>query len=100
MRKKDGIVIFKDWEEEKEIIEKNFKGVFIEKSPSKPELCDVFLTINGAMEKIGQIPTIYLYGGGKRIKEGLSKNIKVFGDTKIIPQIAISTRLNKLFNIK
>lgn len=97
MRKVDGIIIFQNWEEQNEVIEKKFKGIFIEKCPSNTSVCDV-LRIDNGKKKIGQIPIISLYGGGNDIRKGLNKNILGIASNTVV--IAISIRLNAVFNIK
>ena len=98
MRICDGVLVFKDWQKENQVIENNFKGIFIEKCPSDLSVCDVFLANNGHLKKISQVPSIYLYGGGKRLKQGLNKHVPEFAkEEKSL--IAISTRLNKIFDV-
>lgn len=100
MRKEEGIIVFKDWEEENKILEKRLGGIFIDKSPSKSSMCNVFSVKEGTMKKIGEIPSSSLYSGGKNLKKALNENIKDLADKKDIPVIAISTRLNKMFNVE
>lgn len=98
MRKCDRVIIFKDWQEEKRVIEDKFKGIFIEKCPSNLSVCDVFLANNGQLKKIGQVPSIYLYGGGNRLRQGLNEHVKEFAKEEN-SLIAISTRLNEIFDV-
>lgn len=98
MRKNDGIIVFKDWNEQNNVIEKKIKGIFIEKCPSNTSLCDVLRIDQGKKKKIGQIPIISLYGGGNDLRNALDKNIP--GLAKDTAVIAISTRLNAVFNVK
>ncbi len=100
MRKQDGIISFNGWQEENYILQKKFIGIFIEKCPVNPNVCEVFSTNFGAMSKIGEIPLIYLYDNGKKLKEGLNKHIPKYANEKLKPKIAISTRLNKAFYCK
>lgn len=98
MRKIDGIIIFQNWEEQNEVIEKKLKGIFIEKCPLNTSVCDVLRIDHGKKKKIGQIPIISLYGGGNDIRNALDKNILGLAKNTVV--IAISTRLNAVFNIK
>lgn len=105
MRRKNGILIFENLEEEKRSIEDGgFQGIFIAKQECIMGSCDVLEIYSRKKKFITNIDTFYLYGGNKnnelkdKIVEQLSKK-SPFSLEMGIPEISISIKLNHIFGV-
>ena len=104
MRRKNGILVFSNDEEEEVYCSEKFQGILIAKRPGVMLSCDVIEVFPGKRNVIGHINSSYLYEGNKN--EDLEKKIVEILSTKNptsekmrIPEIAVSNKLKCIFGV-